>query len=260
MVVYQHYFLLLPRYTPQKPGMSLLRQYTTVFQEVCNSPQRIGPKFRSIMQIDIMYLQIIPMKHTIDTCSMRSSGMNIINKSNKKTVVPVTFRTIAHFFDPDDPTPENARELSERAESCIAHAVAYTKYPLQASRKDLLEIHLPASDLTPEREKDIVSAVRAHFLDKAENLKKSALLTQRKGFREFRLTVAVCIPAFIGMVATTRFPHNDIAYLVQNILVIVTWVVIWQPFQSLVFDRWNNAVEAKICRQIAGMEISIMPD
>lgn len=177
----------------------------------------------------------------------------------KKTIVPVTFRTIAHFFDSDDPTPEHARELSDRAEEKIGRAVLDAKDPLHASRNDHLEIHLPASDLTPERKIDIPAAVRAHFLLRADELQRNARLTQRIGFREFRLTIAVCIPAFAGMVATTRFPHNDIAFLMQNVLVILAWVVIWQPFQSLVFDRWTNAVESKVCRQIASMEISVLP-
>jgi len=185
--------------------------------------------------------------------------MENTSKPMKKTIVSVTFRTIAHFFDPDDPTPEQARELSDRAEEMIAHAVVDTRDPLHASRNDQLEIHLPASDLTPQRESDIPAAVKAHFLQREIELQRNTRLTQRIGFREFRLTIAVCIPAFAGMVATTRFPHNDIAFLVQNVLVIVAWVVIWQPFQSLVFDRWTNAVEAKVCRQIANMEISVLP-
>lgn len=185
--------------------------------------------------------------------------MNTTKSARKKTIIPVTFRTIAHFFDPDDPTPEQDRELSDRAEEMIARAVLDAKEPLHASRNNYLEIHLPASDLTPQRETDIPSAVKGHFLQRADELQRNTRLTQRVGFREFRLTVAVCIPAFIGMVATTRFPHNDLAFLVQNVLVILSWVVIWQPFQSLVFDRWTNAVEAKVFRQIAAMEILVRP-
>ena len=185
--------------------------------------------------------------------------MNIPKHSSQKTIVPVIFRTIAHFFDPDDPTPEKARELSDRAEEMIGRAVLDAKDPLHAGRKDHLEVHLPVSDLTPGREIDIPTAIRSHFLQRADELQRNTRLTQRIGFREFRLTIAVCIPAFIGMVATTRFPHNDIAFLLQNVLVILAWVVIWQPFQSLVFDRWTNAVQAKVYRQIASMEISVLP-
>jgi hypothetical protein len=39
--------------------------------------------------------------------------------------------------------------------------------------------------------------------------------------------------------------------------VIFCWVVIWQPFQSLVFDRWTLSKTVKIYKKISGMEISV---
>jgi uncharacterized membrane protein YfcA len=78
--------------------------------------------------------------------------------------------------------------------------------------------------------------------------------------REFQLTVGVCIPAFLGIIVSDRFPHEPLAVLLQNILIILSWVVIWQPFQSLVFDRWTNAEQAKVFRQIAQMDIAVLPD
>ena len=40
---------------------------------------------------------------------------------------------------------------------------------------------------------------------------------------------------------------------------IFCWVTIWQPFQSLVFDRWTQNKTAKVCRKIAGMDITVHP-
>jgi hypothetical protein len=177
----------------------------------------------------------------------------------EKLHVPVSFRTIAHFFDPDDPTLEPGRELSDRAEHMISHAVLDSPDPLHAGTRCSLEIHLPPSDLTSQRETTLPAAVRSHFLLRADEIGRDMRLTQRVGMREFQLTVGVCIPAFLGIIISDRFPHEPLSVLLQNILIILSWVVIWQPFQSLVFDRWTNAEQAKVFRQIARMEIVVLP-
>jgi hypothetical protein len=181
------------------------------------------------------------------------------NSEHDKLGIPVSFRTIAHFFDPDDPTPEQGRELSDRAEHAISHAVLDSSDPLHAGSRCSLEIHLPPADLTAHRETTIPAATRSHFLLRADEIGRDMRLTQRVGIREFRLTVGVCIPAFLGIIVSDRFPHEPLAVLLQNILIVLIWVVIWQPFQSLVFDRWSDAELAKVYRQIARMDITVMP-
>ena len=85
----------------------------------------------------------------------------------KNTCASVTFRTIAHFFDPDDPTPENNRELSDRAENQIFREVLDVPKGYRGDMFDQLEILLPASELTPDRRDAIVSAVRSHFRNRS---------------------------------------------------------------------------------------------
>jgi hypothetical protein len=171
----------------------------------------------------------------------------------------VAFRTLAHLYDANDPTPEDHRELSDRAEEEIFHAVID---PAKGSRRELreaIEITIPASDLTPGRDSSIVSAVRSHFRLRAEEVQRSTRLTQRVGLREIRLTVAVCVPSFIGIAACSQFKGDPLVEVIENVLVIFCWVTIWQPFQSLVFDRWTQNVTARVYRQIAGMEIRVRP-
>jgi hypothetical protein len=186
------------------------------------------------------------------------TDMDTSSTGSEKERVQVPFRTIAHFYDPDDPSPEGSRELSDRAESAILHAVLDTRYPLKARTRSRLEISLPAADYNPGREKDIAAAIRAHFLTRAGELGRDRRLTWKIGMREFRLTVGVCIPAFSIIVLADRFPHEPVALILQNVMVIFSWVVIWQPFQALVFDRWTQSEQAKVCREIAGMDISVV--
>jgi len=173
--------------------------------------------------------------------------------------VPITFRTIAHVYDPDDPTPEGGRDLTDKAEDTITRAILDTKDPLHAAGKYSLEIRLPSSDLSMERETDIPDALHAYFLRRADELHQDSRLTRRVGLREFSLTIGVCIPSLLGIVACDPFPHEPLAIILQNVLLIFCWVVIWQPFQSLVFDRWTLSEKEKMFRQIAGMEIRIIP-
>jgi len=169
----------------------------------------------------------------------------------------VPFRTLAHFYDPDDPTPESSRELSDRAEEQIFHTVLDSRKGTHKEISDRIEITLPASDLTPDRKTAIVSAIHSHFRIRAEEVQRSTRLTQRVGLREFRLTTAVCIPSFIGIALCTPFKGDPLVEVIENVLVIFCWVTIWQPFQSIVFDRWTQSVKAKVYREIAKMDISV---
>ena len=169
----------------------------------------------------------------------------------------VAFRTIAHLYDNDDPTPEDHRELSDRAEEKIFHAVIDRGKGSRRELRESIEIFLPASDLPPGRDLSVVSAVRSHFRLRAGEVQRSMRLTQRVGLREIRLTIAVCVPSFIGIAVCSQFRGDPLVEVIENVLIIFCWVTIWQPFQSLVFDRWTQSVMAKVYRQIADMEIRV---
>jgi hypothetical protein len=180
-----------------------------------------------------------------------------MQNNEKKNCTSVTFRTIAHFYDPDDPTPESNRELSDRAENEIFHEVLAVPKGDHAEICDHLEIVIPASELTPDRHTAIISAIRSHFRLRADEVQRDMKLTQKVGLREFRLTIAVCVPSFIGIAICSQFKGDPIVEVVENVLVIFCWVTIWQPFQSLVFDRWTLSKTAKVYRMIADMDISV---
>ena len=142
----------------------------------------------------------------------------------------VPFRTIAHFYDPDDPSPEGGRELSERAEAEIFREVLDA---MRRSRRILcnhLEITLPASDMTPDRPAAIISAIRSHFRLRSAEVRRDMRLIRGVGLREFRLTLAICIPSFIGIAISSQFKGNPLTEVIENVLIIFCWVTIWQPF------------------------------
>ena len=82
-------------------------------------------------------------------------------------------------------------------------------------------------------------------------------LTIRAGLRELQLTAAIAIPSFIGIAYVRTFSQDLPATIIQNILIIFSWVVIWQPFQTLVFDRWEKGTKGDVYRKVAGMEIEV---
>ena len=45
-------------------------------------------------------------------------------------------------------------------------------------------------------------------------------LTERVGLREFRLTLAVCIPSFIGIAICSQFKGDPLTEVIENVLVI----------------------------------------
>ena len=169
----------------------------------------------------------------------------------------VAFKSVAQIYDGDDPSPEGYRDLSDRAEDRIFHAVLAVPKGFRAGlRRDLI-IRVPAQELTPGREDAIISATRSYFLRRAGEVQEDMKLTRRVGLREFRLTVAVCVPSFVGIAICSQFKGDALAEVAENVLVIFCWVTIWQPFQSLVFDRWTKSKTAQVYRKIASMEIRV---
>ena len=152
----------------------------------------------------------------------------------------VTFKSVGQIYDTEDPSPEENRDLSDRAEDRIFHTVLDVPKGVRAALCDDLVIMVPAQELTSERNNAIISAVRSHFRRRADEMQGAMKITQRVGVREFRLTIAVCIPAFIGIAICSQFHGNPLTEVIENVLVIISWVTIWQPFQVLVFDRWTG--------------------
>ena len=171
----------------------------------------------------------------------------------------VSFRTIAHFFDADDPFPEERRELSERAEEKIFRTVLSVSRGYWMPRCNQVEITLPATDMTPERPVAITAAIRSHFRRRSDEIRRDMKLVELIGLREIWLTLAVCIPSFIGIAFSSQRMDQPLFFLLGNVCVIFCWVTIWQPFQLLVFDRWTQSVKAKIYRMISEMEIHVKP-
>jgi hypothetical protein len=170
-----------------------------------------------------------------------------------------SFKSVAQIYDGDDPSPEESRDLSDRAEDRIFHAILAVPKGFRADLCRDLIIRAPAQELTPDRQAAIISAIRSHFRRRADEVQRDMKLTRRVGIRECRLTVAVCVPSFIGIAVCSQFKCDPLVEVIENVLVIFCWVTIWQPFQSLVFDRWTQKETAKVYRKIAEMEIRVVP-
>ena len=190
---------------------------------------------------------------------MKKVHSSVSEKNSPGTLATVKFRTIAHFYDSDDPTPEDNRELTDRAENAIVLSVLDVPDKKISPICDHIELMFPASDLKPGRENSIISATRSHFRTRSDEIKRSSILTIRVGLREFWLTIGVAIPSFIGIALLTDFKNIPLAVILLNVLLTFCWLVIWQPFHSLVFDRWILSEKSKIYRQIAGMDIRLIP-
>jgi len=173
----------------------------------------------------------------------------------------VSFKSVSRILDADDPSPEERRDLTDRSEERIFHAVLDTYRGMRAKIANQLVIRVPAEELSEERKAAIVSAIRCHFRSRADEVGRGTRLTVRVGLREVRLTVAVCLPSFIAIALIVKFMNHDpLGTVLENILVIFCWVTIWQPFQSLVFDRWTLKETASVYQKISAMDIRVIPE
>lgn len=169
--------------------------------------------------------------------------------------IEIELHSLAQLFNTFDPAPFHEKELDDKAEEYIYESVE----EVPEGREVDIRVYLPPSLVTPENRDAIDLGIRNHFSYR----EMQAVREQRRHFRVGRVVFliggTVLFFSLLARQVLIGFPESYINHMVQEALLIIGWVAMWQPVSIFLYDWWPILYRRKIYRRIAGMAISVMP-
>jgi hypothetical protein len=159
--------------------------------------------------------------------------------------IDVRIESIEHMFDNRDPAPFRARDLDpDLVEYLIAAAEDVSHEPFRVVfwlRK-------------MEQAKEIEPAFRAHMQYELERVARRIRRQRREGQVVLAIGIAVLVALFgLGQLAE-RLPGGEV---IHELLHLASWVVMWRPIDTLVYQGLPMFHERKLMRRLCGAPLDV---
>jgi len=172
-----------------------------------------------------------------------------------RTCIDIRVRDVQQLFDTRDPAPFRERDLDEDAVEYIVAAAEEipTRHPLK--------IVLTFDAVSPQAlsAPDIVLAIHAHFQRELHQVQRR-IRNQRQvgqaalGFGLIALVLCLSLAQF-----TQQLPQSAVRDILREGLIIIGWVAMWRPMESLLFDWWPLAQQRRRVARLLDAEIQVSP-
>lgn len=172
-----------------------------------------------------------------------------------KYVVELVLNEVRQLFNSLDPSPFREKELDRNAEEYIFNAVG----DIPVSKPVELIIYLPASRITPEISEAIKSGIHYHFQYLSASEETELRRLNRRGRRFLLLGVVILFGGVVTSQVINLYSQNLLARALQSILLIISWVTIWEPIHIFLYDRSPINQKIQIYDKISRMDIFVGP-
>jgi hypothetical protein len=166
----------------------------------------------------------------------------------------VDHQTIHEYFNENDPAPLYKRQLSYRLEQYLSMASASVKrysvvfYKFKCS-----------SEKDKQYTEPLIYALRRHFAAKQAIREKEFQRFKRRTWILLAISIALVIICQ-GFVMMLFDENHNLQAGVSNIIDVFSWVVLWQPFDKLLF-YWNpHLKDISILKKLATAEVLLIDD
>jgi hypothetical protein len=155
------------------------------------------------------------------------------------------------YFNENDPAPLYKRQLSHKLEQYLANAAASIKRYSVVFYKFKCN-----SEIDKQYAEPVIYALRKHYSDK--------LAIREKEFERFKkrtwILLAISLTMVIicqGFVIVLFDENHNLQAGISNIIDVFSWVLLWQPFDQLLF-HWNpHKKEISLLKKLATAEVII---
>ncbi len=110
----------------------------------------------------------------------------------------------------------------------------------------------PAAAKVPE-------AVRAHFTEKARQAERALTDHVRKGVKALVISLLVVAALFAGAESLHALGERRLYRLLSESLVIIAWVTMWIPVESLLFENLSLRRKRNRLRALSKAEVKVLP-
>jgi len=162
--------------------------------------------------------------------------------------IELRLQHLEQLFDTLDPAPFHDKALDRRVEAYLLESAG--EHP----RSEPLSVLLHGPDAIQARVPDIAAAIHAHF----ELAHQQAERRHRRRRRVGRVAMLAGI-ATLAVVLVLRHwlavvpaPFGEV---VSEGLLILAWVALWRPIETIGFDSWESRQERGILRRLAQVPV-----
>ena len=171
-------------------------------------------------------------------------------------VIELRVERLGLLFDPLDPFPIPARDLSKRAEEFILDWAR----GLPSEQPIRIVVHAPDEEVQGAEAGYVDDAIKAHFANNAS----IAASDLRELFRIGRISLLIglfvlsaCIVA-ASMIGAS-FGETPVTQFFSEGLIILGWVANWRPLEIFLYDWWPLARRLKLQQRLANAAVEIRP-
>ncbi len=170
-----------------------------------------------------------------------------------KFVIELELDSLEQLSNSFDPAPFHEKELNPDAEEYIYNAV--DEFPLKKPLE--IMIHLPPNEVSTEIEVNLTRAIRNHFSYK--NLLTEIELRRilYKGRTNFLIALIFLFLCLLTIRLLSNFEESLMKSLFSEGLLIMGWVAMWEPINTLLYGWWPIVHKRNIYQKIIDMDISI---
>lgn len=159
-----------------------------------------------------------------------------------RTVIDIRVRNTHHLFDLRDPAPPPERDLDDRVLDYLLGAV--DELPRTAKLELSVWVAEPAADDLSESA--VTEAMRAHFAWERDRFAHRL----REHVRRAQVVMLIGLAAlggFLSLAAVVRaqLEAGPLRDALHEGLLIIGWVAIWRPIESLLYDWWPLAAQRR---------------
>jgi hypothetical protein len=159
-----------------------------------------------------------------------------------RTVIDVRVRNTHHLFDLRDPAPPPERDIDDRLLDYLLGAI--DELPRAAKLELSVWVAEPSDDDLSETE--VAEAMRAHFAWERDRF-AHRLRDHLRRAQVVMLIGLVGLSGFLSLAALVRaqLPAGPVRDALHEGLLIIGWVAIWRPIESLLYDWWPLAAQRR---------------
>lgn len=174
----------------------------------------------------------------------------------KAALIQVRVRELAQLFNSMDPSPFYERDLDKEAEEWIvssAMEVRDSDLPLQ------LVVHLEQVSGAKEAEAAVSQAVHSYFKREAELKNRQLRQLLRVGRKSLVIGLGAVTAGVVAadLVVRVMSPHDPLAQVIHEGLLIGGWVAMWRPLEILLYDWWPIRDHRRVYERLGNMDVKV---
>jgi hypothetical protein len=175
-------------------------------------------------------------------------------RDGSRTWIELRLRTTRQLFDARDPAPFRERDLDDEA---VEYLVSATE---EIPTREELALHLSFSEEPAPHALDadtVAAAIRQHFAYEVARARRQLRANARVA-QVGIVAAAVLLGLCVAVAGALETQGDAFTWrMIREGIVILGWVALWRPLESLLHDWWPLVAHIRVLRRIASAHVEV---